>query len=145
MGQYYLIVNTSKKQFVYPPKFGDGLKLMEFGCSADGTMTALAILLASGNGRGGGDLDSENEIIGSWAGDSIVTAGDYDDEGKFTDEPRTLYDVAYNTFEDVSEKVLAAMLVDKCIAEELEFQFANSYRNSPFRTATRKAKRLINP
>ena len=56
MGQYYIIINRDKKQFVHPHRFGDGLKLLEFGCSATGTLTALAVLLASGNGRGGGRI-----------------------------------------------------------------------------------------
>src|SRR5437868_2760036 len=56
MGQYYLIVNLDKKEFLRSHDFGDGAKLLEFGCSANGMMTGLAILLADGNGRGGGDL-----------------------------------------------------------------------------------------
>ena len=87
MGQYYLIVNLDKKQYLSPSHCGDGIKLMEFACSAQGTLAALAILLADGNNRGGGDLRSTNEIIGSWAGDRIVVTGDYADEGRFTDDP----------------------------------------------------------
>jgi len=83
MGQYYIIVNLDKKQLILPHKFGDGVKLLEFADSTPGTMTALAVLLADGNGRGGGDLDSNDPIIGSWAGDRIVIAGDYADPGKF--------------------------------------------------------------
>ncbi len=83
MGQYYYVINIDKKQYLYPHKLGDGLKLMEFGMSSYGTMTALAVLLADGNGRGGGDLHSEDPIIGSWAGDRIVIAGDYADPGNF--------------------------------------------------------------
>jgi hypothetical protein len=56
MGQYHLVVNLDRKEFIHPHRFGDGLKLLEFGCSADGTLTGLAILLACSNGRGGGDL-----------------------------------------------------------------------------------------
>jgi len=83
MGQCYIIVNLDKKQYINPRKFGDGVKLIEFADSTPGTMTALAVLLADGNGRGGGDLRSDNPIIGSWAGDRIVIAGDYADPGKF--------------------------------------------------------------
>ncbi len=83
MGQYYVVVNLDKRQFIHPSAFGDGNKLLEFADSAPGIMTALAVLLADGNGRGGGDLDSDNPIIGSWAGDRIVVAGDYADAGKF--------------------------------------------------------------
>ena len=70
MGQYYLIVNLDKRQYLHAHKFGDGLKLLEFGSSGSGTMCALAILLADGNGRGGGDLTIDDgapgaDIIGS--------------------------------------------------------------------------------
>lgn len=110
MGQYYLVVNLDKKQYLDPGKCWDGRKLLEFGCSAKGTLNALAILLADGNNRGCGDLHSDDPLIGSWAGDRIVIAGDYADEGKFTDDPsRNLYDVAEEEFEDVSCQVLRAM------------------------------------
>jgi hypothetical protein len=121
MGQYYCIVNLDKKEFLHPHKFGDGLKLLEFGCSGDGTMTGLAILLASGNGRGGGDLDSSNPIVGSWAGDRIVVAGDYGTEGLFVDADNSnLYDVAREDFTDISETVIEAMADDRWIRESLE-------------------------
>ena len=109
MGQYYFIVNLDKKEFIRPHRFDDGLKLMEFGCSGEGTMTALAILCADGNGLGGGDIcrtvtgktriksceeishswerDGKQhhivvpKIAGRWAGDRIVIAGDYAEPG----------------------------------------------------------------
>jgi hypothetical protein len=86
MGQYYAVVNLDKKEYIFPHRFCDGLKLLEFGCSASGTMTGLALLLADGNGRGGGDIRSDSTLIGSWAGDRIVITGDYADEGKFISE-----------------------------------------------------------
>ena len=55
MGQYYLTVNCDKEQYLNAHRFGQGLKLLEFGCDSDGVMTGLAILLSNGNGRGGGD------------------------------------------------------------------------------------------
>ena len=87
MGQYYLIVNIDKRQYLNPHKCGDGLKLLEFASGSCGTLAALAILLADGNGRGGGDLHSDNPVIGSWAGDRIAIAGDYADEGKIHRRP----------------------------------------------------------
>lgn len=72
-----MIVNADKRQFIHPHRFGDGLKLMEFGNSAGGTMTGLAILLAASNGSGyGGGLRFDSEVIGSWAGDRIAAVGD---------------------------------------------------------------------
>ena len=79
MGQYYIIANIDKEEYIKPSEFGDGLKLMEFGCTGIGTTTALVVLLSSGNGRGGGDLHTEDPYIGHWAGDRIVIAGDYAD------------------------------------------------------------------
>lgn len=115
MGQYYKIVNIKKKQYIQPHTFGDGSKLMEFSMSSSGVLAGLAILLADGNGRGGGDLNSENKIVGSWAGDNIVIAGDYADNGKFlpVDKVDTnLYNVAYDEGEDISLKVLEALFDD---------------------------------
>ena len=119
MGQYYKIVNIKKKQYIKPDTFGDGSKLMEFSMSASGVLAGLAILLADGNGRGGGDLHSENDIIGSWAGDNIVVAGDYADEGKFVKEAdRNLYNVASSEGEDISIKVLDALFDDQYFFSE---------------------------
>jgi len=90
-------------------------------------MFALSVLLADGNGRGGGDLRSDNSIVGTWAGDRIVIAGDYADKGKYVPDGITykgtydgkeeeytpnLYDYAENEFYDVSFEVLSAMLDD---------------------------------
>lgn len=82
MGQYHLVVNLDKRQFIHPHQLGDGLKLLEFGCSGEGgVMTALAVLLACSSrqgGRGGGDFTTDREqIVGSWAGDRIAIIGDY--------------------------------------------------------------------
>lgn len=92
MGQYYKIVNPAKRQYLNPHKFGCGLKLMEFSNSNHGPQSALMILLAHANGRGGGDLntdnltDDEKALIGSWAGDPVIVAGDYDDAWLFVPE-----------------------------------------------------------
>ena len=119
MGQYYKIVNVKKKQYITPYIFGDGAKLMEFSMSASGVLAGLAILLADGNGRGGGDLSSENEIVGSWAGDNIVIAGDYADKGKFVKHPeQNLYEVSQAEGEDISIKVLDALCDDRYYFEE---------------------------
>jgi hypothetical protein len=119
MGQYYKIVNIKKKQYISPLTFGDGSKLMEFSMSANGVLAGLAILLADGNGRGGGDLNSDNPIVGSWAGDNIVIAGDYADTGKFVkNDDSNLYHVASEEGEDISIKVLDALCDDSYFFSE---------------------------
>ena len=164
MGQYYLIVNCSKGEFIHPHKMGDGMKILEFGSSGKGTMMGLAILLANGNGRGGGDLDSENPVIGSWAGDRIVVAGDYGDGGKFLGkvsktklkkiakecfteghqkpENVNLFNYADAEFEDISEKVLAALMDDDYFREEFEKAAKDREWDSTFKQAVTAAKAL---
>jgi len=145
MGQYYLIVNIDKRQYLYPHTFGDGQKFMEFGGSATGTLLGLAVLTSEGLGRGGGDLivpdgEDKNSRVGSWAGDRVVTIGDYGDEGKFVvsedvaafhvhvkenpkkyehrvikeDYKPTLYEVANLFFTDISEDVRDLIAFDEC-------------------------------
>lgn len=80
MGQYHFPVNITKKQFLDPHKFNDWLKLREFGCSSNGTLTALTYLLASSMGRGGGDFE-KGPLAGTWAGDQIAIIGDYSEKG----------------------------------------------------------------
>ena len=112
MGQYYYIVNVTKQEFISPCTFDDGLQLCSLSTDG-GSMTALAMLLANGNGKGTGDftlpydakLDSNPhdtgtpeykafkyrnrtpsplfDIVGSWAGDQIVIAGDYGEDGRW--------------------------------------------------------------
>ena len=146
MGQYYKIVNLDKGQYLHPHALGDGLKLLEFACSAPGTMTALAILLADSNGRGGGDLMGPYDpktgrtldvpdpygLIGSWAGDRIVVTGDYGDHGKLygvcpdDDPPRddrgrewNMYHYASEVFCDISEAVKELICQDSYVKSEM--------------------------
>lgn len=138
MGQYYKIVNLKKRQYITPYTFGDGSKLMEFSMSANGVLAGLAILLADGNGRGGGDLHSDNKIVGSWAGDNIVIAGDYADTGKFLPVDkidRNLYGVLEDEGEDISLKVLDALFDDRYAFDD--------FRKTNTRFADDEVKELI--
>lgn len=69
MGQYHMIVNVSKQEFLSPRTFTDGSKLMEFGSSGGGTMLALAWLLKN-----------------DWNGDYITIVGDYGDPTDYDHE-----------------------------------------------------------
>lgn len=72
MGQYYKLCNLDAQQMLNPHDFGDGVKLMEFGLSGYGTLSALAAMLVMGK------TDK-----GPWAGHRVVVTGDYADEGRF--------------------------------------------------------------
>jgi len=137
MGQYHLVVNLDKQQYLHPCRLGDGQKLLEF---ADGgaTLTALAILLAKDNGRGIGDLHVARphaprerwerngfervrtphaDLVGSWAGDRIVIAGDYGDPLPESEE--TLYALALRTFEDISAPLRELIGCDRWLKKRL--------------------------
>lgn len=111
MGQYYYVVNIDKREFLHPHQFNDGLKLMEFGQSGGGTLLALTVLLADGNGRGGGDIHTKDrEWVGRWAGDRIVIAGDYADPDKYGVEG-TLYGACgTDAWRNISEPVRAVLI-----------------------------------
>lgn len=87
MGQYYMAVNTDKEEYLAPHDLDSGAKLCEL-TSGHNFGEALILLLADGNGEGGGDYDEElnvenGGIIGRWAGDGVVVTGDYADDLKF--------------------------------------------------------------
>ena len=88
MGQYHKVYNLDKREFIHPHHIGNGLKLLEQVGHIKSTSTALFLLLANSNGRGGGDA-APHPLIGSWAGDRILIQGDYAEEGDkaFTSKP----------------------------------------------------------
>lgn len=76
MGQYHVIYNPDKKEFIHAHSLDCGLKLMEQVSGDKSPAAALLLLLANSNGRGGGDAE-EHPMVGRWAGDRIVVQGDY--------------------------------------------------------------------
>jgi hypothetical protein len=106
MGQYWVVVNLDKREYVLPHTLGVGLKLWEQLAGHPGTGTALLILCAAmPDARGGGDFDIDENwhgpertfpehntspgpmpeeypaiaarTIGRWAGNRIALIGDY--------------------------------------------------------------------
>jgi len=119
MGQYYYVVNLTKKEFLHPHKLGDGLKLQEQLNSTGGTMAALYLLLTCSNGRGGGDVfapatDAEltmrvEEMVGRWAGDAIAIVGDYAEDADLPPkhEAGNIYErCRKGEFRDISDEIL---------------------------------------
>jgi len=157
MGQYHVVVNLTKREFIHPHKLGSGLKLWEQIASGanGGTGAALLVLLAASNGRGGGDLDVEDNwhgpervdmsgpgpmpesypaiakrTIGRWAGDQIAVVGDYAEDGDLLPEfeAEDIYTLANS---DESAEVLAAEydgFARKAEAEEDTPERAANYR-----------------
>lgn len=115
MGQYGIYVNLDRRQYICPSAFGDSAKFLE-ASAGGGVLTALLALLVSGNVGGTGEfgrplhkLSPEEQrrwpddaelrtptalygVVGSWAGDRVLIAGDYGKDGhmlKMKDRRRT--------------------------------------------------------
>ena len=95
MGQYFLVVNLDKKEFIHPHELGSGMKLWEI--CANNACRVLPFLLRKSNETGGGDIHKDYKSAGRWAEDRIVVIGDYDESG--------LYDKALKEFKDISNEV----------------------------------------
>lgn len=106
MGQYHMVYNKDKKEFIHGYDIDNGLKLMEQVGWKKSTSTALFLLLANSNGRGGGDAN-KHPMIGRWAGDRVVIQGNYaepTDQGYITDEELNEYvNISVEVFDMLKE------------------------------------------
>lgn len=70
LDSYAYLVNHDKNQFVDLAKY-------HAACTEDGwCVFPLSILTALGNGRGGGDYHRDDELVGSWAFDTVEITSD---------------------------------------------------------------------
>lgn len=96
MGQYHILVNLDKKEYVEP----NGLKHMNHLHDSKSLPHIQYLLnIAQGNNpRGGGDVYG-HDLIGSWCKDRCAIVGDYYTEDTDDEELRGLYDIAqgFNT------------------------------------------------
>ncbi len=127
MGQYWIPVNLTKKEFVDPHKLGTGLKLWEQAANHPSTGAALIILCAAmPEMRGGGDFDLENDTqdynaissrtIGRWAGDRIALVGDYAEKTDL--EPGDKADLIYTLcthLEDIDTEDMIEFRKEHCL------------------------------
>jgi hypothetical protein len=90
MGQYHLLVNSERKEFVNPRMLDMGMKQMEH-CGFLGDLPFIQYLLTTASpGRGFGDfsLNDDREFIGRWCGERVFILGDYTEEN---DVPKVRY------------------------------------------------------
>lgn len=86
MGQYFLIANLDKKEYLSPHQMGTGAKLWEIAANCQ--QGILPYLLRQSDVKDGiGDLNPDRTQsypnAGRWAGDRIVVVGDYDESGLY--------------------------------------------------------------
>ena len=80
MGQYFKIVDLTKKEYIQPNLLGGGIKLGALGHGLQGV--ALCRLLASPgseNPKAYGNTEKDSVYVGYWSGDKLVIPGDYDE------------------------------------------------------------------
>ena len=109
MGQYFKIVNLTKKEYFSPSILGDGIK---FGTLGHGiSNVALARLLCSPGmmestafHRRFGEKGKDDLYVGHWAGDQIIIPGDYERPDESGDN---LYNKVLDDpdFEDIGPKL----------------------------------------
>ena len=146
MGQYWIPVNLTKKEYVDPHKLGAGLKLWEQLASHPGTGAALLILCAAmPEARGGGDLkvcgvnEAYEEVarhtIGRWAGDRIALVGDYAEIDDLPAEDRAdqIYghctdDTGDSVYRDISDNV----------CQILEYELGGRFKGAGWKNFERK-------
>ena len=97
MGQYFYIVNLTKREYIDPHRLDCGLKLIEI--VANDLLNVLGRLLRQSSETGGGDIQKKDyRTAGRWAGNRIVIVGDYDASG--------IYERARKGFEDISREII---------------------------------------
>ena len=128
MGQYHMIVNFTKKEFINPHKLGAGLKLWEQIATANSTGSALLLLLACSNGRGGGDLQDHpsEKVVGRWAGDIVIVVVDYAE----TEDVSTVDVSEFN--QDYGEDGSAFTDISELVCEVLEDNLDITYEHNDY-------------
>jgi len=92
MGQYFMVVNKTRKEYIYGHPFGHGIKFSEHKGN-NLMMEAFLHLIASG---------------GRWAGNEVELAGDYAKEEHFkAGSWYTLYEIADMEFKDISYQAMS--------------------------------------
>ena len=96
MGQYFMAVNVTKKEYVRPWDIGGLAKLWEW--CVNHTAGIFPYLLRKSNEGGGGDIHLENpQFAGRWAGDEVYLVGDYDESN--------LYKIAQSEYHNISKEL----------------------------------------
>jgi hypothetical protein len=84
MGQYHLLVNSDKKEYVNPRDLGFGAKQLEHVGFIGDLPLAQYWLTTCSRGRGFGDFvitELNEHVLGRWTGDRVFILGDYTEIG----------------------------------------------------------------
>lgn len=108
MGEYFLIVNPVKRQYISADPFGENIKRPGIFRGDHGH--AVGLLLCDHPGA------HAHPLVGSWVGDPVIVTGDSsgpNTAGLVTTLPkdpgRDLYDMAKDEFEDISPRAMVML------------------------------------
>jgi len=113
MGEYFLVVNPLKRQYLDAIRFGESIKRGGLLQGKHGIAVALLLLDRHQDHR------TPSSLVGSWVGDPIIITGDSAVPHTTllqtaTDEQpdRNLYIMALEEFEDISHKAIVMVCED---------------------------------
>jgi hypothetical protein len=129
MGQYHLLVNIDKREYLDPRSIALGVKQWEHQSHPQWTMAgsvadAMYILTMTSPARGGGDMPA-TDISGRWAGDRVMVVGDYTED---EDLPAhflagQIYGEAQENYTEIGEEVQRAFTVVYGIEWEVDSEY----------------------
>jgi len=104
MGQYFMAVNKTKKEYVRSWDIGGVAKLWEW--CVNRTAGIFPYLLRKSSERGGGDIAVEEpQFAGRWAGDEVYLVGDYDESNLYEIAQSEYHNIAHELAEEYNEFV----------------------------------------
>ena len=113
MGQYFIAVNKTKKEYVTAWEIGGGAKLWEW--CANPNAGIFPYLFRRSNESGGGDVHysvPNPHYAGRWAGDEVYLVGDYDSSDLYAKAKDEYVNIAkelveeYNAFIGLKDRTL---------------------------------------
>lgn len=108
MGQYYLIVNTDREEYLHPHDAAHGLKALEI---ASGQLNSVVqYLCTQTDGGGGGDFRDTGDLFGTWAGDSLTWIGDYDSSELFNTAEEEFTNITEAAVDEYNRAVPISMM-----------------------------------
>ena len=129
MGQYHLLVNVDKREYLNPRSLALGVKQWEHSSHPEFPMAgsladAMYLLTMTSPARGGGDMPA-TEISGRWAGDRVMIVGDYTEDADLPAHymGSDLYNQAQRGYTEIGEEVKKAFTVVYGIEWEIDDQY----------------------
>lgn len=118
MGQYFITINKTKKEYLRTYTFGDGAKFLEFMSSRRGMKEATMMLLTNGGESLKCYFSPKEKYLGRWSGDQIEVLGDYA-EGDLWDQIHS----EKSKWKDISKETYRALYLNNRWFQEEEKEY----------------------